>query len=213
LPSTEVLTLRGGTEGDFKQPVLNPAPARSGLFTGGTTRRRLLKVTGVSGLALLAGSWLYRTFWRLGAPAPGCVCFTPEELLVAGAIAEVFFPGPPQVPYSAAEVKLAEFADAFVGGQYEDNQHLIKLVLRTVERWPVLRSGRRFSQLALADRKIVLDDFRDSGWMVKGAAYESLRYLFSLGYFEDMRVRRAAGLKFGCDLSSRFPPLPEDRGG
>jgi hypothetical protein len=36
--------------------------------------------------------------------------------------------------------------------------------------------------------------------------------MFSLGYFEDLRVRKAAGLRFGCDLSSRFPELYEDGG-
>jgi len=182
---------------------VSEVPPKPGLLASAPSRRALLRATGIGGVALIAGSWLQRTFWRLGEPAPGLVCFTDEELGTARAMAEVFFPGPPDVPFSAAEIRLAEFADGFVGGQYEDNQHVIKMLLRTVERWPVWGRGQRFSRLPLAERKAVLAAFRDSGWTVRGAAYESMRYLFSLGYFEDMRVRQAAGLSFGCDLTGR----------
>jgi hypothetical protein len=172
----------------------------------------VLKLTGVGGVVLLAGGWLYRALWRLGPPAPGLTCLTTSELATAAAVGEAFFPGPPDVPFSAADVKLAEFVDGFVGGQYEDNQRLFKVLLRTLEAWPLPTAGRGFSKLPLGERQAVLAAFHDSKLMVRQAAYMSLRYMFSLGYFEDLRVRKAAGLRFGCDLSSRFPELAEDGG-
>jgi hypothetical protein len=162
-------------------------------------------VAGLGGLGLLAGTWIYRTFWRLGPAAPGRVCLTEGELATAAAVGEAFFPGPPDVPYSAAEVKLAEFVDQFIGGQYEDNQRLFKVLLRALEQWPRAQEGTAFSDLTVAQRKAVLSEFQHSRWMVRRAAYTSMRYMFSLGYFEDLRVRRAAGFNFGCDLSGRFP--------
>jgi hypothetical protein len=172
----------------------------------------VLKLTGAGGVALLAGSWLYGTLWRLGPPAPGLVCLTAPELATAAAVGEAFFPGPPDVPFSAADVKLAEFVDGFVGGQYKDNQRLFKVLLRILEAWPLASAGKGFSRLAVAERQAVLAAFHDSKLVVRQAAYMSMRYMFSLGYFEDLRVRKAAGLRFGCDLSSRFPELLEDGG-
>jgi hypothetical protein len=172
----------------------------------------LLKLSGVGGAVVLGGVWLYRTLWRLGPPAPGLQCLTASEFTTASAVGEAFFPGPPDVPFSAAEVKLTEFVDGFVGGQYEDNQRLFKVLLRALETWPLPTHGRGFSQLPLGERQAVLAAFHDSRLVIRQAAYMSMRYMFSLGYFEDLRVRKAAGLRFGCDLSSRFPELYEDGG-
>jgi hypothetical protein len=203
--------LRSASWQVFKDAVtpLTTPPARlppegAGLLAGGLSRRRVFQVAGVGGVGLLAGTWLYRTFWRLGSAAPGRACLTLSELATAAAIGEAFFPGPPDVPYSAAEVRLDEFVDGFVGGQYEDNQRLFKVLLRALEQWPLLQKGRHFSRLTVSERQAVLNEFRTSRWLVRRAAYTSLRYMFSLGYFEDMRVRKAAELGFGCDLSSRF---------
>jgi hypothetical protein len=207
--------LRARAEGGFKTPVpagsplpphgdLTPRPA---LLTGVLTRRRLLAATGVGGLALVVGTWLYRHVWKLGPPGHGLACLSDAELVTVAAIAEAFFPGPPDVPLAAGDVKLAEFADGFIGGQYEDTQRLFRVLFLAVEQWPRWGRGRVFSALPLAERKAVLASFRDSDLMVRRAAYQSMRYLFSLGYFEDLRVRRAAKLRFGCDLSSHFPEL------
>jgi hypothetical protein len=196
----------------FPQPPRAELKHRPPLLNGVLTRRRLLAATGVGGLALVAGAWLYRQVWKLAPPGRGLACLSEAERLTVAAIADAFFPGPPDVPLSAGEVKLAEFADGFIAGQYEDTQRLFRVLFHAVEQWPRPGRGAVFSALPLSERQAILADFRDSRWMVRRAAYQSMRYLFSLGYFEDLRVRRAAKLRFGCDLSSHFPELGRQGG-
>ncbi len=179
----------------------------------GFTRRGVLKATGVGGALLAFGGWAFNTFWRLGAPAPGKQCFSADELQVADAVGEAFFPGPPHTPYSAAAVKLTDFVDAHVAGMYEDNQRLFKVLFRALNLLSVLSHGARYVNLPLADRQAVLQAWHDSSLAARRAGYSSLRLVFGLGYLEEPRVRRALGLRFGCDLSARFPELSVEEAG
>lgn len=170
-------------------------------------RRTLLKLGGVGGALFLTGGWVYRTLLRAGPPAPGMEVLSEEELRVAGAIAETFFPGPPQSPLSAREVGLARYADGYVAELYEDQQQLLRLLLRTMEVSGYVSHGRPFSRLPVSARRGLLSSWKESDLQTRRAAHDTLRLIFSLGFFEDGRVRRALGLGLGCNVSARFPEL------
>jgi hypothetical protein len=179
----------------------------------GFTRRRLLKATGVGGAIALFSGWVFSTFWRLGVPGPGRQCLSEEEAQVADAVGEAFFPGKPLTPFSAAEVQLTDFVDTHLAGMYEDNQRLFKVLFRALNLLAVFSYRTRYVNLPLADRQEVLERWRLSSLAARRAGYQSLRLVFGLGFLEDVRVRRALGLRFGCDLSARFPELSVDGAG
>ena len=87
-------------------PPPGPPPP---LLSEKPTRRTLLKIAGVGGLLLGGGAWVWRTVGRFGPPAAGLTVFDASEFSILEKIAEAFFPGPPAVPFSAAQVNTARF--------------------------------------------------------------------------------------------------------
>jgi hypothetical protein len=177
------------------------------LFGGRLSRRRLFKVAGFGGLALAGGAWVAKTLWRLGPPAKGRVCLTEDEYAINEKVAEAFFPGPPYSPFSAADIGLPAFVDSYIGGLYEDSARLFKMLYRALNLSTVLTFGRSFYWLDLPQRRQVLETWQTSNLLARRASYQSMLFVYSMGYFEDDGVRGALGFKFGCDLSQR-QPLP-----
>lgn len=172
------------------------------LLTPGLSRRRLLKVAGVGGLLLAGGGALLHALRGFGAPRAGLRVFDFIEASVVDAICEARFPGPPDCPYSAAEVRLTEFVDLYVSGLYEDTQQLFRMLIRTLNLSTVLSYGRTFRYLSLADRRAALQDWATSELRVRRAGAQSISFAVHMGYYEDDRVRAALGLTTGCDLSA-----------
>lgn len=190
-------------------PPVEPEPVRSELEAAASrgllTRRTLLKLGGAAGALLAAGGWAYRAFLWSAPPGPGLEVLSTEELGIADAIAEAFFPGPPQTPLSAREVGLGRFIDRYLAELYEDQRDLFRLVLRLLEAAPALGSGHGFSRLAVPARQEVLAAWQRSRLLYKRVAYQTLRFAFAMGYFEDGRVRNALGLRIGCAAAERVP--------
>ena len=168
----------------------------------------MLKIAGATGLAFAGAGWVIKTVWKLGPPGAGLTCLTEDENAISEKVAEAFFPGPPHSPFSADQVSLARFADAYIGGLYEDNSRLFKLLFRTLNLSTVLVYGRSFYWLDLDKRREVLETWAQSNLLARRAGYQSMRFLYSMGYFEDDRVRAALGLRHGCDLSGRDKLAP-----
>lgn len=173
----------------------------------GWSRRNVLKLAGFGGATLAFGGWAYGALWRMGTPAAGKVILTADEFAIVEAIADAFFPGKPLSPLPAHEVKLADFVDDYLGNtMYEQQQRLYKLVFRALDVHALFRHRVGFAKATLPDRQGLLADWW-LGSSTRRAAYQSVRWLFAMGYFEDFKVRRALGINFGCDLSERFPQL------
>ncbi len=182
-----------------------PAPPPP-LLTAKPTRRNLLQAAGIGGLVLLGGTWVWRTVGNFGPPAPGLQVFDPQEFANLKKVCEAFFPGKPDWPYAAAEVQTAEFVDSYVGGLYPDVQLLFRVLVRTLNVSPIPNRGRSFYWLSLAARKEVLEEWRTSNLRVRRAGYQSISFAVKLGYYEDDRVRAAAGFTPGCNVPTDARP-------
>lgn len=206
--SLALAPLVGGLKPPMLAALMPPSPNSAqgaSLLTPGVSRRTVLKVAGAGGVVLLGGAWLYRTFWRRESPGPGLLCLTQDEFAFCEAVGEAFFPGPPRSPFSAKELDLGHFADRYVNDLYPDKHRLFKVLVRTMNAWPVLRHKATFVHLPLDVRRRVLESWERSPTLLQRASHQTLRILFSVGFFEDLRVRKALNLQFGRDLSKLFP--------
>lgn len=194
-------------------PILHDAPPPDASTGGpgepprGVSRRTVLKLAGLGGAIVTGGAWAYQAIWRITSPGPGLAFFTTEELAIAEAIGDTFFPGPPVSPLPAREVGVARFVDGYVAGMFEAEHRLFKLLFRVLDLNAVFRYGRGFVNLPHGHRHALLHAWWTSRLATRRAGYQSLRYVFAMGYFESFKVRRALGVRFGCDLSGRFPEL------
>ena len=167
-----------------------------------TTRRRLLKWGGVGAVFITTGVWFYRTTARFGPAAPGRFVFDAQEFEILEQAALTFFPGPPDYPLSGTEVGVAEKVDAYVGSLYADTQLLYRALVRTLNITPVITYGRSFYWLTPGLRAKVLAGWRESESRIRRAGHQSLSFTLKMAYYEDPRVRAAAGFTHGCDLSA-----------
>jgi hypothetical protein len=167
------------------------------------TRRRFLAWGSISALLIGSGVWFYRTTARFGPPAPGRAVFDANEFAILETVALTLFPGPPQCPYSADEVKVAEHVDDYVGSLYPDTQLLFRALVRTLNLAPVVTYGRSFYFLTPRLRVKVLESWRESEAALRRAGHQSLTFALKMAYFEDPRVRTAVGFTNGCGLADR----------
>lgn len=169
----------------------------------GVTRRWVLRVGGVGGALAATGWWLFGSLKRISPPGAGLRSLTRGELEIAEKIGEAFFPGPPVSPLTAAEVDLAGFVDRYLADMYPSELRLFKILFRVLNLSPVVGYARTFYWLPLADRQEVLEAWARSDVLARRAGYQSLRFIFSMGYFESSRVRAALGLTTGCEGADR----------
>jgi len=168
-------------------------------------RRAVLKAAGAGAFVLLGGGYFYKSFWVVGPPGAGHKLFTTREYTVAEAIGDTLFPGPPFSPVSGSDIHLADFVDGYLAELYEDNQRLFKLLLAALNVSTLMTHASTFVRLSVDSRREVLDAWKSSQLLARRAGLQSLRFVYGMGYFENPRVRKALGLKAGCDLSGRLP--------
>ncbi len=170
------------------------------------TRRTLLKVAGVGGLLLGGLAALNHAVRGFGKAAPGYRVFDVVEADVVEKVCDALYPGPPEVPFSAKEIDVAHFVDLYVAHLYPDTQELFRMLLRTLNMSSVPTHGGTFRFLPRAHALDVLNGWRDSGLRVRRAGYQTLTLTAAMGYFEDERVRQAAGFSLGCAIDTAARP-------
>ncbi|MBK7857603.1 MAG: gluconate 2-dehydrogenase subunit 3 family protein [Archangiaceae bacterium] len=164
------------------------------------SRRRFLKL-GIAGAVLFpAGVLMYRTFGTFGSPAPGYRTFDERELAVLGAVADAYFPGPPDQALSGREAGCVEFVDRYVHHLYPDNRVLLRALLRTLDVSTLASHRSRFTDLSDAERLTVLETWAASSLRVRRAGHSSLTLFVKMGYFENDRVREHLGYTLGCEV-------------
>jgi hypothetical protein len=179
-------------------PPASPPP----LLTAGLSRRKLLAAAGVGGLLLGGGAWVWKTLRGFGPPRAGYFVFDDSEAEVLEKLADAVYPGPPEVPFGAAEIRVAQFVDLYVHGLYDDTQTVFRMLVRTLNLSTVLGYGAAFQYLSRKRRQQAFAEWGDSSVRVRRAGYQSLLLPMCMGYFEDKRVRAAVGLTSGCPVEA-----------
>ncbi len=188
---------------DYTSHMLRPPPPTTpALLAPGLDRRTLLKIAGVGGLFLAGAGTLYRTLRGFGPPAKGLFVLDELEADVVTQLARASFPGPPGWPLSADEVNVTAFVDLYVSQLYSDTQGLFRTLLRAVNVSTLPTHGATMRTLPTDARLAAWKAWGDSSLHLRRAGYQSLTFAMNLGYFEDDRVRAAAGFTRGCDLSA-----------
>jgi hypothetical protein len=156
----------------------------------------------VGAVLITTGVWFYRTTARFGPAAPGRAIFDANEFAILEAVALTLFPGPPDSPLSGEEVTLAAKVDDYVATLYPDTQLLFRALVRTLNITPVVTYVRSFYFLTPKLRIKVLQSWKESERSLRRAGHQSLTFAMKMAYYEDPRVRAAAGFTHGCDLSA-----------
>ncbi len=176
-------------------------PTTPPLLAGRLDRRTLLKAAGWGGLFLGGGAWLWHALLGWEKPMKGLRVFDSVEFDTVEKVADAMFPGPPDWPFSAQEVGVAHFVDLYVWNLYEDTQQLFRMLIRTLNVSTLVSQGAVFRLLPRPRRVRALAEWAESELRVRRAGYQSLSFALHMGYFEDERVRRAAGFSTGCALA------------
>ncbi len=178
--------------------ALGAIPPQRSRVPGRFSRRVFIKRL-AAGFSLAAlGLVAYRILFGKGKPAAGNRVLTAEEMATVEAVAEAFFPGPPQVPVSAAQAQVPRFIDGYVADLPEDRARLFRLLLRGLELSTVASDRARFSRITLERRLEILEGWDKSRLYPRRTAYRSLRFACAMGYFENEAVRAAVGWRLGC---------------
>jgi len=181
-----------------KPPTASPPP----LLSAGLSRRKLLAAAGLGGLVLGGGAWMWKTLRGFGPPKEGFFVFDATEVDVVESLADAVFPGPPALPFTAKQARVAEFVDLYAHGLYDDTQTVFRMLVRTLNLSTVLSYGAAFRFLSAERRRRAFAEWGVSDLRVRRAGYQALLLPLSMGYFEDDQVSQALGFTSGCDVEA-----------
>jgi hypothetical protein len=179
------------------------------------SRRRLLQISGVGGLALASGSSLlmwgggdhYRSLLPAGVKP---VVLSEKELAVLFALVDRVLPESPGF-ISAREARIAERLDKELSFHPRTMQKDVKSALLLVEHGGLLHlGGTRFTKLAPADQDLRLQEMMTRGVDLERQAFGALRLLAVFFYYCDERTW--PGIHYeGPLVRIPSPPLADSR--
>jgi len=182
-----------------------PPAAPPPLLSAGLSRRKLLAAAGFGAVLLGGGAWVWKTLRGFGPAKKGYFVFDATEVEVVEKLAEAVFPGPPALPFTAKQARVAEFVDLYVHGLYDDTQTLFRTLVRTLNLSTVLSHGASFRFLSAERRRQAFAGWGVSELRVRRAGYQALLLPLSMGYFEDDAVCQALGFTSGCGVEGMGP--------
>lgn len=153
-----------------------------------------------------AGAALNHALRGFGKAAAGYHVFDAVEADVVEKVCDALYPGPPEVPFSAKEIGVARFVDLYVAHLYPDTQSLFRMLVRTLNMSSLPTHGGTFRFLPRKHAFEVLEDWRTSSLRVRRAGHQTLTLTAAMGYYEDERVRQAAGFTLGCAIDTAARP-------
>jgi hypothetical protein len=159
------------------------------------TRRTLIFASiGTAALGGLgAGAALH-----LAGPAKGMVILNPEELDVIRALCEVWFPAG-VFPIDGIQARVPEEVDTVLQDIMGDVQLAgFRYVLRTLQWGTMARWGRRFTQLDVEERSLVLHRWSDADVVPRRAAMDAVKAVLAIPYFRHPTIVDTIGWRTGC---------------
>ena len=132
-------------------------------------------------------------------PAPDLVFLSPAELLLLEALCEVWFPAG-VFPIDGLEAGVPRAVDRVVEEILDDIPRAgFRYVLRVLEWGTVARWGRRFTELSVDERIVVLDRWSDADVVPRRAAVDAVKAVLAIPYFRHPSVVESIGWRIGCN--------------
>jgi hypothetical protein len=138
---------------------------------------------------------------RLGSlfdqpPAPAHKALSVRELVIFRALIEALFPGG-DMPAADPDHAIS-YADDFLSRTDRDVRLLFKSMLHVIEEESRLLRLCRFSKLSLADRMSELRAWEITPIYLKRSAFNTVKLVSALAYFDQPGVNEALGWYVGC---------------
>jgi hypothetical protein len=130
------------------------------------------------------------------APAPAHKSLSVRELAIMTALIEALFPGG-DMP-AAERDHMIPWADEFLARTDRDVRLLFKSMLHVIEEESRVLRFSRFSKLSLADRMSEVRAWEVTPIYLKRSAFNTVKLVSSLAYFEQPGVNEALGWYVGC---------------
>lgn len=161
-----------------------------------TLSRRTLVFSALGATAIAAaGGYLALSFER---PAPDLVFLSPAELHLLEALCEVWFPAG-VFPIDGIEAGVPRAVDEVVQEILEAVPRAgFRYVLRVLEWGTVARWGRRFTELTVDERIVVIDRWSDADVVPRRAAVDAVKAVLAIPYFRHPVIVEAIGWRTGC---------------
>jgi len=135
---------------------------------------------------------------QLEGATEGMSILNDEEVSVVEALCEVWFPAG-VFPLSGLEAGVPSGVDEVLGDIMEALQLAgFRYVLRTLQWSPLARWGRRFTELEVEERIVVLDRWSDADVVPRRAAVDAVKAVLAIPYFRHPTIVAAIGWRTGC---------------
>ena len=135
---------------------------------------------------------------RLEGATSGMSILNAEEVAVVEALCEVWFPAG-VFPLSGLEAEVPSGVDEVLGDIMEELQLAgFRYVLRTLQWSPIARWGRRFTELEVDERIVVIDRWSDADVVPRRAAVDAVKAVLAIPYFRHPTIVAAIGWRTGC---------------
>ncbi|MFO0725463.1 MAG: hypothetical protein U1E65_16890 [Myxococcota bacterium] len=161
------------------------------------TRRQLLLRGGVATGAIVIAGLVLRVAKRFGEPkAPGLAALTATEVEILSAFSTAALPGG-EMP-AADPAFMVRYIDDYLAHSDDEVRLLFRALLHVIEEQSLIFSFSRFSQRSAADRLREIQAWERTPVYLKRAAFQSMKMIVGMAYFEQPGSLDAVGWYVGC---------------
>lgn len=163
------------------------------------TRRRLM-LAGAALAAVGLGGWAVAT---LPEPGAGRLALSDDEVALVEALGEAMFPPGNPVGVAGSSLALGAAVDELLGDTLDPMVGpLFRHILAALDAGTLVSRGARFGALPLEARVDVLAHWDDNALFPRRAAYDALRLVMGMAYFNAPEVLAAIGWRARCQLGA-----------
>jgi hypothetical protein len=158
--------------------------------------RRSLLLSGTAAASLTA---LGVPISVLPGAAPGFRLLSAGEIALVVAIGGAFFPPGSSMGVSAADVDLPLLVDTLLAEELDPVvQPVFRYLLRAVEAGTLASRGATFTSLSLEEQRDVLSTWSDPGILPRRLAYDGLKSVLGMAFFNAPAVMDRLGWSPTC---------------
>lgn len=131
--------------------------------------------------------------------SPGFLLLSPGEVALVSAIGEAFFPPGSALGVASADVDLPLLVDTLLAEELDPAvQPVFRYLLRAVDAGTFASRGASFASLPLEDRRMVLDNWADNAIFPRRVAYDALKSVIGMAFFNAPAVVERIGWSPSC---------------